>query len=165
MDKKINKILFAFLLASSINTAMAALVGVEQQDPSAQIAVTNVPPPPPSGPSVTVSEKTGGNNKSGTPTQAGNASAVSSILHPVPKEQKAVVYEIPEPMTEEQTEAYIMDDSINAYPGPCACPYSRNSDGFECGVEAAYYKPGGFRIYCYPEDLRGQQSIFYRKTH
>lgn len=97
----------------------------------------------------------------------GNVSAVDKILNPdkQKKELAAAAQEPPEPQDNSITRGLIMDISINAYPDKCACPYSRNSDGFECGVESAYYKPGGWRIYCYPQDVRGQQNIFYRKTH
>jgi hypothetical protein len=70
------------------------------------------------------------------------------------------------PMEREDVEEIMRVDSINAYKGECPCPYSFNRDGFECGVESAYYKPGGYRIYCYPrQDIRKQQEIFYRKNH
>lgn len=115
----------------------------------------------------------GGGSKSGggggPPSQGGNIGAVDAILNPgggaAGKKAAAQANIPPEPMSEEDTRDRVMDNSINAYMGYCACPYSKNSDGFECGVEAAYYKPGGFRIFCYPEDVRGQLNIFYRKTH
>lgn len=98
----------------------------------------------------------------GTPSQKGNQTSVDNILHPQAK-NKTTKY--PEPMEIDDVETIIMDNSINAYHGPCPCPYSQNSDGYQCGIEAAYYKPGGYRIYCFPEDIRGQLDIFYRKTH
>ncbi len=108
----------------------------------------------------------GASSGGGTPSQSGNANAVSSILHPAAKKDaQAISTEPPEPMDNDEVRGKLMDNSINAYPGKCACPYSRNNDGFECGVEAAYYKPGGYRIYCYPEDVRKQLDIYYRKTH
>ncbi|MBS0288381.1 MAG: hypothetical protein JSR17_13875 [Proteobacteria bacterium] len=105
----------------------------------------------------------GGSQQGNPPSQKANTNAVSAILHPAPK--TPVDNSPPIPMGNDEVMFRVMDNSINAYHGKCACPYSRNSDGFECGVEAAYYKPGGFRIYCYPEDVRGQLDIFYRKTH
>ncbi len=100
---------------------------------------------------------------------SGNQSSVSSILHPQSNAQKAAAAaaaaRTPDPMTNEDTRDIVMANSLNSYNGPCACPYSRNSDGYECGVEAQYYKPGGFRILCYPQDVRGQLNIYYRKTH
>lgn len=114
----------------------------------------------------------GGGSKAGggggPPSQGGNIGAVDAILNPgggANKKAAAQANIPPEPMSEEDTRDRVMDNSINSYMGYCACPYSKNSDGFECGVEAAYYKPGGFRIFCYPEDVRGQLNIFYRKTH
>lgn len=161
--------LIALLLIGLPGLALGALAGVNynavptttgKQAPSATtIAAAS------DGGSSGAGESSGGGSSSnaGTPSQKGNAASVRDILHPQPKDKK--VDSVPEPMEIEDIETRIMDNSIFAYNGPCACPYSRNSDGFECGVEAAYYKPGGFRIYCYPEDVRGQLNIFYRKTH
>ena len=114
---------------------------------------------------------TGGGSSGSAPASSGkgiggNVSSVDSILHPSGGGSgKAPVYVIPVPMLNEVVRDKVMDNSINAYNGYCACPYSKNSDGYECGVEAMYYKPGGYRIYCYPQDVRGQLDIFYRKTH
>ena len=97
----------------------------------------------------------------------GNVNAVDAILNPdkQKKELAAAAEQPPVPQDNDVVREMVMDISINAYPDKCACPYSRNSDGFECGIESAYYKPGGYRIYCYPQDVRGQLNIFYRKTH
>ena len=69
------------------------------------------------------------------------------------------------PMLEPDVRVRIIEESIEAYPGQCACPYSENSDGFQCGTECGYYRPGGYRIQCYPQDIRPQWYIYYRKTH
>ena len=76
-------------------------------------------------------------------------------------------YEFTGPIPEEpqDTRELIMDHSIEAYHGYCACPYSVNVDGYACGVEAAYYKPGGYKLKCYPQDVRNQELIFYRRDH
>ncbi len=111
----------------------------------------------------------GGGSGGGGAGISANQNAVSAILHPASNAQKAAAakaaLKAPDPMTEHDTQDIVMANSLNSYTGYCACPYSRNSDGFECGVEAQYYKPGGFRILCYPQDVRGQLNIFYRKTH
>lgn len=146
--------------------AQAALAGVDYAatpgKPSAQGGLTA----PSASEIAAATQGSGGSaasSSTGTPTQKSNTSSVSHILHPAPKDAKKVKF--PEPMEVEDLDTKIMDNSILAYPGRCPCPYSENADGYECGVEAAYYKPGGFRIYCYPEDVRGQLHIFYRKTH
>lgn len=103
----------------------------------------------------------------GPPSISSGTDAGMKLLHPSTTDQVQTVSGpiLPDPMSVEEVEGFIMLNSISAYPGRCACPYSINSDGFECGVESAYYQPGGYRIYCYPQDIRGQQYIFYRKTH
>ena len=35
-------------------------------------------------------------------------------------------------------------NSIASYPGKCACPYQRTSNGSRCGKRSAYSKPGGY---------------------
>lgn len=45
---------------------------------------------------------------------------------------------------------------------PCACPYSPDAIGGQCGTESKYYKPGGFRIYCYRIDISSEEVYFYR---
>jgi hypothetical protein len=112
------------------------------------------------------------------PTIGGNINSLEGKLNPPPTDSAASTgasgkrtsnhptgYNEPDPMLNGDTLQIIMDSSIAAFHGYCACPYSVNRDGFECGVESAYYKPGGYRIDCFPQDVRGQQIIFYRKTH
>lgn len=111
-----------------------------------------------------------GGTGGGAPSISGNTSAVAKILGvdklPSQAAPAAGVLVIPDPETIEDTKDLIIDKTINAIPKIyCACPYSVNHDGFECGVEAAYYKPGNWRLRCYPQDIRGQEYIFYRKTH
>jgi hypothetical protein len=152
--------------ASVVQTAVTA----SANQGNAQPATGNAPGGPAGG-APGAAQAAGGSgggapSGTGTPTAGGNASAVSSLLHPVDKNAAAAaIYAVPVPETNADVRGFIMDNSINAFNSYCACPYSKNHDGFECGVEAAYYKPGGYRIYCFPQDVRGQQNIFYRKSH
>ena len=47
----------------------------------------------------------------------------------------------------------IVRQSIAAYPGPCACPYSVDRAGRSCGRRSAYSRPGGYAPICYPRDV------------
>ena len=47
----------------------------------------------------------------------------------------------------------IISDSIASYPGKCACPYQRTSNGSRCGKRSAYSKPGGYKPLCFPSDV------------
>jgi hypothetical protein len=47
--------------------------------------------------------------------------------------------------------------SIAAYPGSCACPYSTDRGGRRCGGRSAYSRGGGHAPLCYPADVRGRR--------
>jgi hypothetical protein len=58
----------------------------------------------------------------------------------------------------------IIRDSIAAYPGPCACPYSVMRNGRACGGRSAYSRPGGHAPICYPRDVTQAQIADYRRA-
>jgi len=45
-------------------------------------------------------------------------------------------------LSEEEIKAKIIQQSIAAYPGTCACPYQVTRNGSRCGRPSAYSKPG-----------------------
>ena len=47
----------------------------------------------------------------------------------------------------------IISESIASYPGKCACPYQKTSNGSRCGKRSAYSKPGGYEPICFPSDV------------
>ncbi len=53
-------------------------------------------------------------------------------------------------------------ESIEAYPGPCACPYQRASNGSQCGRRSAYNRGGGYEPLCYPSDISDEMVQSYR---
>ncbi len=57
----------------------------------------------------------------------------------------------------------MIQESINAYRGVCACPYNLTSRGRRCGGNSAYSKPGGARPLCFPSDITPQMLATYRK--
>lgn len=44
----------------------------------------------------------------------------------------------------------------------CPCPYSPDAMGGVCGDQSYYYRPGGFRIYCYMKDITPEEVKYYR---
>lgn len=50
----------------------------------------------------------------------------------------------------------IIKQSIESYPGNCACPYHSASNGSRCGKRSAYHGAGGYTPICYPEDVTAQ---------
>lgn len=59
----------------------------------------------------------------------------------------------------------IIQESIAAYPGPCACPYSSARNGSRCGRRSAYSRPGGYSPLCYDRDVSDEQVKAYRQEH
>jgi hypothetical protein len=43
--------------------------------------------------------------------------------------------------------------SIDAYDGPCPCPYNTAKNGSRCGRRSAYNRPGGESPLCFPDDI------------
>jgi len=64
-----------------------------------------------------------------------------------------------------QVRQSIIRQSIAAYPGPCACPYSVTRNGRSCGGRSAYSRPGGHAPICYPRDVTQAQIADYRRAH
>lgn len=59
----------------------------------------------------------------------------------------------------------IIKQSVAAYPGVCACPYSTMRNGRRCGRRSAYSRPGGYAPLCYPDDVTDRMVQRYRRTH
>jgi len=58
----------------------------------------------------------------------------------------------------------IITQSIQQYPGVCACPYSVMRNGRACGRRSAYSKPGGYSPKCYPQDVSDEEVARYMKA-
>jgi hypothetical protein len=67
--------------------------------------------------------------------------------------------------TDDQIRSLLIQQSIEAYPGNCPCPYSRASNGSRCGKRSAWSKAGGYAPLCYPEDVTTQMVDQFRRTH
>lgn len=57
----------------------------------------------------------------------------------------------------------IIRNSIARYPGPCACPFDRASNGSRCGKRSAYSKPGGYSPLCYRADIPERMVEEFRR--
>jgi hypothetical protein len=49
----------------------------------------------------------------------------------------------------------------NLIHGECACPYSPDRIGGQCGSESKYYKPHSDKIYCYISDISNTDVHFF----
>lgn len=63
-------------------------------------------------------------------------------------------YSLPSYSTSSKSKQQQIDESIASYPGACACPYSRASNGSKCGKRSAWSKPGGYEPLCYESDIK-----------
>ena len=63
-------------------------------------------------------------------------------------------YSLPSYSSSTKSSQQQIDESIAAYPGSCACPYSRASNGSKCGKRSAWSKPGGYEPLCYESDVK-----------
>ena len=63
-------------------------------------------------------------------------------------------YSLPSYSTSSKSKQQQIDESIASYPGVCACPYSRASNGSKCGKRSAWSKPGGYEPLCYESDVK-----------
>jgi hypothetical protein len=59
----------------------------------------------------------------------------------------------------------IIEESIAAYDGPCACPYQRARNGSRCGRRSAYDRPGGEEPLCFASDVTAEMVAQYRAEH
>jgi len=59
----------------------------------------------------------------------------------------------------------LIQESIDAYPGNCPCPYSRARNGSLCGRRSAYSRPGGEAPLCYAKDVSAEMVRAYRDSH
>ena len=64
--------------------------------------------------------------------------------------------------TDSEIRDALIQESIDGYPGPCPCPYSRTRRGSRCGRLSAYDREGGYEPLCYTEDVTDEMVVDYR---
>ena len=67
--------------------------------------------------------------------------------------------------TDNEIKQLLIKESIAAYKGTCACPYSKDSAGKNCRARSAYSKPGGASPLCYEADVTQKMVDDYRKKN
>lgn len=68
-------------------------------------------------------------------------------------------------ITDAQVKQRIIQESIDAYPGNCPCPYNTASNGSSCGRRSAYSRDGGYAPLCYPADVNSSMVKEWRANH
>lgn len=61
------------------------------------------------------------------------------------------------PMTDAEVRQVIVGESVAAYSGSCACPFSVDLGGRRCGGRSAYSRPGGASPKCYARDVSDEE--------
>ena len=68
-------------------------------------------------------------------------------------------------LTDSQIRKILIEESIKAYKGQCACPYSLDGTGHKCKDQSAYRQRGGDRPMCFQSDVSKTKVKEYRDTH
>ena len=82
--------------------------------------------------------------------------ALAAILAPQPGQAKP---------PDADVRKRIVEQSIEAYPGNCPCPYNQDRAGRRCGKRSAYDRPGGYSPKCYPSDVSEAEVDAYKASH
>jgi hypothetical protein len=67
--------------------------------------------------------------------------------------------------TDAEIKQLLINESIAAYKGSCACPYSKDNAGKNCGARSAYGNPGGASPLCYETDVTQKMIDDFRKKN
>lgn len=57
------------------------------------------------------------------------------------------------PGAQRQIKQQIVEESVAAYPGNCACPYNITRNGRSCGGRSAWSRKGGHAPICYEREV------------
>lgn len=68
-------------------------------------------------------------------------------------------------VSDAQVKQAIIDESIAAYPGTCACPFNSARNGSACGGRSAWSKAGGFSPICYKKEVTKEMVKQWRDSH
>ena len=70
-----------------------------------------------------------------------------------------------ETVSDAQVKQAIIDESIAAYPGTCACPFNTARNGSSCGGRSAWSKAGGYSPICYKKEVTKEMVRQWRDSH
>jgi hypothetical protein len=128
-----------------------APAGVVAGTPSSQSAPT----------STTTTLTTSGPASVKTTTKTGEEVTQQKVTtHGTAVEEDQNIPPSAEPVTLRQI-AELMIYESNITHGECACPYSPDRIGGQCGSESKYYKPHSDKMYCYYSDMTNKDIYFF----
>ena len=70
-----------------------------------------------------------------------------------------------ENLSDDKVKQAIIDESIPAYPGTCACPFNSARNGSSCGRRSAWSKAGGYSPICYKKEVTKEMIKDWRASH
>lgn len=68
-------------------------------------------------------------------------------------------------LTDAQVKKILIQESIDAYPGNCPCPYNLMRNGARCEGRSAYRRRGGYAPLCFPSDVTPDMVREYRERN
>lgn len=86
-----------------------------------------------------------------------------STLGELQARQSAIARDKSKRTTDAEIRKRMIAESIDSYPGPCACPYQTARNGSRCGRRSAYDREGGYAPLCYPSDVTDDMVADYRR--
>lgn len=69
------------------------------------------------------------------------------------------------PASDDEIKQKLIEASISAYSGSCACSYNQARNGSRCGGRSAWSKPGGAEPLCYKNDVSEEEVNAWRRAH
>ena len=67
--------------------------------------------------------------------------------------------------SDSQIKQEIINESVESYPGNCACPYHHAGNGSRCGGRSAYSRAGGYHVICYAGDVSDEMIRQWKQEH
>ncbi|AHG19705.1 hypothetical protein Z042_08790 [Chania multitudinisentens RB-25] len=68
-------------------------------------------------------------------------------------------------LSDEAVKKMIIQESIQAYPGNCPCPFNSARNGSRCGKRSAWSRAGGYTPICYKEEVTKEMINEWRESH
>lgn len=68
-------------------------------------------------------------------------------------------------LSDTQVKSKIIEESVAAYPGVCACPFNRARNGSSCGRRSAWSKAGGYSPICYKDEITAEMVKKWREQN
>ena len=67
--------------------------------------------------------------------------------------------------SDDKIKQLIIEESIAAFPGVCACPFNMARNGSSCGRRSAWSKAGGYSPVCYKDEVTQEMVREWRERN